>query len=57
MSHLAVREPRPQNGMVEDEEATHLMLETLFELRWRVREIHYELLGDDNGEEEEEADT
>jgi hypothetical protein len=39
---------------VQDEEATRLMLESLFDIRSRVRDIHYELFGDDDGEEEEE---
>ena len=33
------------------------MLETLIELRWRVRDLHYELIGDDDGEEEEEENA
>jgi len=41
-----------------DTEATQLMLETLFELRWRVRDTHSGLFGeDDDGEEEEEEDA
>jgi hypothetical protein len=42
---------------LEDTEATELMLETLFELRWRVRELHWELIGGDDGEEAEEDDA
>jgi hypothetical protein len=41
---------------VEDNEATRLTLETLFELRWRVRDIHDVVVEDDDGEEEEEAE-
>jgi hypothetical protein len=42
---------------VEDEEATQLMLEALFELRWRVRNIHYAVVDEDgDGEEEEETE-
>jgi hypothetical protein len=33
------------------------MLETLFELRWRIRELHFELIGNDGGEETEEDDA
>jgi hypothetical protein len=40
--------------MVQDEEATRLMLESLFDIRSRVRDIQYELFGGDDGEEEEE---
>jgi hypothetical protein len=57
-SRLAGGRERPHNGEVGDTEATQLMLETLFELRWRVRDIHHELFGeDDNGEEEEEENA
>jgi hypothetical protein len=42
---------------LEDTEATELMLETLFELRWRVRKLHSELIGYDDGEEAEEDDA
>ncbi len=44
---------------MEDEEATRLVLEVLFDIRGRVYDIHVALLGedeDDDGEEEEEAD-
>ncbi len=58
MSRLAVRKRRSHNGKVEDEEATALMLEALFEIRGRVRAIHYAVVEDDDGEEEEaENDT
>jgi hypothetical protein len=42
---------------VEDDEATHLMLEALFEIRWRIRDIHEVLIewGDDGEAEEEDA--
>ena len=43
---------------MEDTEATQLMLESLFEIRWRVRDIHEAVVeGDDDGEAEEEEDT
>jgi len=42
---------------VDDEETTHLMLEALFEIRGRVRDIHYAVVEDDDGEEEEEEDA
>ena len=32
------------------------MLETLFEIRGRVRAIHYAVVEDDDGEEEEETE-
>jgi hypothetical protein len=42
---------------VEDNEATQLILETLFEIRGRVRDIHYAVVEDECGEEEEEDDA
>jgi hypothetical protein len=39
---------------VEDTEATQLMLETLFDVRAAVYEIHGAILGSDDDEEEEE---
>ena len=40
------------------EKATQLMLESLFEIRWRVRDIHEAVVeGEDDGEAEEEEDT
>ncbi len=41
---------------MEDIEATQLMLETLFDIKIRVREIHEVIVepGDDDEEEEEE---
>ena len=56
MSRLVARSGRPHNGRVDDEEATTLILEALFEIRGRVRDIHYAVLEDDNGEEEETED-
>lgn len=56
MSRLAEAQRRPHNGCVEDEEATNLMLESLFEIRGLVREIHYAVVEEDNGEEEEETE-
>ena len=45
-------------GRMEDTEATHLMLEALFDIRAKVTEIHEEIIGpEDEGEEEEEEDT
>jgi len=41
-----------------DYEATHLMLETLFDIKIVVHEIHAGLFGDEGDEEEEtEEDT
>jgi hypothetical protein len=43
---------------VDDSEATELMLETLFDIKVRVREIHEVVVdSEDDGEEEEEEDT
>jgi hypothetical protein len=43
---------------VDDSEATELMLETLFDIKVRVREIHEVVVDpEDDGEEEEEEDT
>jgi hypothetical protein len=44
---------------VDDSEATQLMLETLFDIKVRVREIHEVVVDpeDDGEEEEEEEDT
>jgi hypothetical protein len=43
---------------VDDGEATQLMLETLFDIKVRVREIHEVVVeAEDDGEEEEEEDT
>jgi hypothetical protein len=43
---------------VDDSEATQLMLETLFDIKVRVREIHEVVVeAEDDGEEEEEEDT
>ena len=40
-----------------DEEATQLMLETLFDIRVAVWEIHRALFGEDDEEEETEEDA
>jgi hypothetical protein len=56
MSRLAVRRHRPHNGSVEDAEATQLMLEPIFDIRGRVRDIHEAIFGGEDGEEEEEAE-
>jgi hypothetical protein len=40
--------------MSEDVEATQLMLVRLFDIRAKVTDIHNELIGGENGEEEEE---
>lgn len=40
-----------------DVEATHLMLAALFDIRAKVTDLHEELIGDNDGEEEEEADS
>ena len=43
---------------MDDSEATELMLETLFDIKVRVREIHEVVVdSEDDGEEEEEEDT
>jgi hypothetical protein len=42
---------------VEDSEATQVILETLFDLRVAVFEIHDAILGEDDDEEETEADA
>ena len=57
-SRLVVGPGRPHNGKVEDEEADAADgSETLFELRWRVWNIHYAVVDeDDDGEEEEETE-
>jgi hypothetical protein len=42
-------------GTVDDTEATQLMLETLFEIRSRVRDLHAVIIGEeDDGEAQEE---
>ena len=43
--------------MEDDTEATQRMLEALFDVRAAVFEIKDFLLGDENGEEEEEEDS
>jgi hypothetical protein len=43
--------------LVDDPEATRLMLEALFDIRAKVTEIHEEVVGPDEDEEEEEEDT
>ena len=46
------------HGIVkEDEEATQLMLEALFDIKSAVNDIHRELLGGDDEEEETEEDS
>jgi hypothetical protein len=40
---------------VDDGEAIQLMLETLFDIRRAVYEIRDEILGDDDGQTEEDA--
>jgi hypothetical protein len=42
---------------VEDTEATQLILETLFDLRVAVYEIHDTVVGEDEDDEEEEEDA
>ena len=47
-------------GCVDDEEATTLVLEALFDIRAMVSDVHEIVMGmdeDDNGEEEEDEDT
>ena len=56
--HLAHHRPRGHHREVDDSEATELMLETLFDIKVRVREIHEVVVdSEDDGEEEEEEDT
>jgi len=46
------------HGIVkEDEEATQLMLEALFDIKAAVNDIHRALLGGDDEEEETEEDS
>jgi hypothetical protein len=45
------------HGDVEDTEATQLILETLFDLRVAVYEIHDTVVGEDEDDEEEEEDA
>lgn len=52
--HLARERRRAHNGAVEDNEATQLMLEALFDIRGTVYEIHDVVVGGDDGEAEEE---
>jgi hypothetical protein len=40
-----------------DAEATQLILETLFDMRWRLQEVHQVVVGGDEDGEEEEEDT
>jgi hypothetical protein len=42
---------------VDDTEATQLMLETLFDLKAAVYEIHAVVVGEDESDEEEEEDA
>jgi hypothetical protein len=43
---------------VEDPEATQLMLEMLFDIKWRVRDMHAVIFGEDeDGEAKEEEDA
>ena len=43
---------------MDDPEATKLILETLFDMKWRIRDIHAVVIeGDDNGEAQEEEDA
>jgi hypothetical protein len=47
-------------GEVDDEEASTLMLEALFDIRAMVSDVHEIVMrieGEDNGEEEEEEDA
>jgi len=41
----------------DDEEATQLMLEALFDIKAAVSDTHRALLGGDDGEEETEEDS
>jgi hypothetical protein len=42
---------------VDDPEATQLMLQTLFEIKADVREIHSAIFGGDDDEDQSEADS
>ena len=56
--HLAVVVTHGHHGIVkEDEEATQLMLEALFDIKSAVNDIHRVLLGGDDEEEETEEDS
>jgi hypothetical protein len=39
-----------------DDEATRLVLDAMFEIRGRVRDIHAAILGEDDDDEETEED-
>ena len=54
--HLATRENRRHSWGVDDDEATTLMLETLFDIKVKVHEIHGAIFGEDDDEEEVEGD-
>ena len=45
------------HGCVDDSEATQLILETLFDVRGAVYEIHGAILGEDDDEEEAQEDA
>ena len=45
------------HGCVDDPEATQLILETLFDVRGAVYEIHGAILGEDDDEEEAQEDA
>jgi hypothetical protein len=53
------RAPHPPGiiGGVDDPEATQLMLETLFDIRAEVHEIHDAVVEPEDEDEEEEEDT
>lgn len=58
IGRLAARDGRRHHEGVSDSEATQLILETLFDIRSNVREIHGAIFGGgDDEEEEEEADS
>lgn len=55
MSRLALSARRRHHEAVDDPEATQLMLEALFDIKWDVRDIHGAIFGGgDDGEEAEE---
>lgn len=55
--HLAARGGHGHHCSYGGREATTLMLETLFDIKVAVLEIHAVLFGEDDEEEEEEDDT
>jgi hypothetical protein len=53
MRRLALRSGYPHHAPVDDPEATQLILETLFDIKIEVHDIHVAIFGEDDGEETE----